>query len=261
MLINLGSRVPFTDSFPARQATRSVALHSTLLALLGEKSGRWSASSSPHHGAFSSRSCAHRFAPKWSALTVPRQSVTRLPRSRELHGLARSATIRSLKVEWTSQAMRMRWNTADRSRKRARAQWARMHMPLNLKRNLNSKLLEGFIGNGDPPPPPPPPPVYAPDVHASHAASAGKMKYEVKHTEWPGQRSYKQWPSTFTLCRTCLLAWNIVKWRKVLVNRWTAEKGEWKVRTLFRWSAGPSSSPRVAVFMVTGWQVYFWTIA
>ena len=70
MLINLGSRVPFTDSFPARQATRkTVALHSTLLVLLGEKSGRWS--SSPHHGAFSNRSCAHRFAPKWSALPRP----------------------------------------------------------------------------------------------------------------------------------------------------------------------------------------------
>ena len=46
----------------------------------------------------------------------------------------------------------MRWNTArDRSRKRARTQWARM--PLILKRNL--KLLGGFIGNGEPPPPPP----------------------------------------------------------------------------------------------------------
>ena len=42
----------------------------------------------------------------------------------------------------------------DRSRKRARPQWARMPLILNmLKRNL--KLLGGFIGNGEPPPPPP----------------------------------------------------------------------------------------------------------
>ena len=41
MLINLGSSVLFTDSFPVRQATRKmVALHSTLLVLQGEKSGR-----------------------------------------------------------------------------------------------------------------------------------------------------------------------------------------------------------------------------
>ena len=44
-------RVPFTDSFPVCQASRkTVALHSTLLVLLGEKSGHWN--SSPRHGAF-----------------------------------------------------------------------------------------------------------------------------------------------------------------------------------------------------------------
>ena len=163
MLINLGSRVPFTDSFPVCQATRkTVALHSTLLVLLGEKSGRWS--SSPRHCASSNRSCAHHFAPKWSALTTPRersQSVTRLPEL-HVHGLARSATIRFLKVEWMSHAHAMK-HGRDRSRKRARTQWARerMQMILNmLKRNL--KLLGGFISNGEPPPPPPPP-VYAPE--------------------------------------------------------------------------------------------------
>ena len=75
-------------------------------------------------------------------------SVPRLP---EQHGLARYATIRSLQVEWTSHAyMRCMKHGRDRSRKRARTQWARM--PLILQRNL--KLLGGFIGNGEPPPPP-----------------------------------------------------------------------------------------------------------
>ena len=48
----------------------------------------------------------------------------------------------------------------DRSRKRARAQWARM--PLILNRNL--KLLGGSLAKVTPPPPPPPPPnlLYAP---------------------------------------------------------------------------------------------------
>ena len=62
-------RVPFTDSLPVCQATRkTVTLHSTLLVLLGEKSG--CRTSSPCHGAFSNRSCVrvsgfeHRFAPK-----------------------------------------------------------------------------------------------------------------------------------------------------------------------------------------------------
>ena len=131
---------------------KTVALHSTLLVLLGEKSGRWS--SSPRHCAFSNRSCAHRFAPKWSALTAPRpDSVvrTRLPEL-HVHGLARSATIRSLKVEWTSHAhyAHAMKHGRGRSRKRARTQWARLPLILNmLKRNL--KLLGGFIGNGEPP--------------------------------------------------------------------------------------------------------------
>ena len=38
MLINLGSRVPFTDSFPVMPSDqKTVALHSTLLVLLGER--------------------------------------------------------------------------------------------------------------------------------------------------------------------------------------------------------------------------------
>ena len=116
----------FTDSFPVCQATRkTVALHSTLLVLLGEKSGRWS--SSPRHCAFSNRSCAHRFAPKWSALTAPRQR--RLPELHVgLHGLARSATIKSLKVEWTSHAHAMKhghaWAVVDRENVLARSERA-----------------------------------------------------------------------------------------------------------------------------------------
>ena len=55
----------FLPRMSSDQKNRGRSLHSTLLVLLGEKSGRWS--SSPRHGAFSNRSCAHRFAPKWSA--------------------------------------------------------------------------------------------------------------------------------------------------------------------------------------------------
>ena len=163
MLINLGSRVPFTDSFPVCQATRkTVALHSTLLVLLGEKSGRWS--SSPRHCAFSNRSCAHRFAPKWSALTAPRQQLA--SPSYTLNVLR--ALQQSGPWKLNERRMRMRWNTAarGRSRKRARTQWARMPLILNmLKRNL--KLLGGFIGNGEPP-------VYAPGAVIPHASLSFK---------------------------------------------------------------------------------------
>ena len=52
-------------AFLVCQATRkTVALHLTLLVLQGEKSGRWS-SARARHGAFSNKSCAHRFAPKY----------------------------------------------------------------------------------------------------------------------------------------------------------------------------------------------------
>ena len=103
MLINLGSRVPFTDSFPVCQATRkTVALYSTLLVLQGEKSGRWS--SSPRHGAFSNRSCAHRFAPKWPALTAPRQ------RSQPWTRLATSYTV--LRALQRSDAWKLHSNVA-----------------------------------------------------------------------------------------------------------------------------------------------------
>ena len=79
--------------------------------------------------------------PPWPRLDSA-VSVTRLPEL-HVHGLARSATIRSLKVEWTSHAHAMK-HGRDRSRKRARTQWARMPLILNmLKRNL--KLLGGFI--------------------------------------------------------------------------------------------------------------------
>ena len=85
----------------------------------------------------------HRNDPPW-----PRQDsvVSNSPPRATRNGLARSATIRSLKVEWTSHARVMK-HARDRSRKRARTQWARM--PLILKQNL--KLPGGFIGNGEPP--------------------------------------------------------------------------------------------------------------
>ena len=89
----------------------------------GRKSGRWS--SSPRHAPFRTEAAlAHRFAPKWSALTAPwprpAHSVTRLP---EQHGLARYATIRSDPWKLNERRMRMRCmkHGRDRSRKRARA--------------------------------------------------------------------------------------------------------------------------------------------
>ena len=72
------------------------------------------------------------------------QSVTRLP---ELHGLARSATIRSLKVEWTSHAV------IDRKNVLARASAHAVDFETKLE---TSRGGGGFIGNGEPPPPPPP---------------------------------------------------------------------------------------------------------
>ena len=142
-------RVPFTDSFPVCQAIRkTVALHSTLLVLLGEKSGRWS--SSPRHGAFWNRSCAHRFAPKWSALTMtaPTQRSQWLasPGYTVLRALQRSDPW--MKVEWTSHAHAMK-HGRDRSRKRARPQWARACRWFWSE----TWILGGFIGNGEPPPP------------------------------------------------------------------------------------------------------------
>ena len=105
----------------------------------------------------------HRNDPPWPRLD---SAVTRLP---ELHGLTRSATIRSLKV----MAIDLRkspdgwvllngWMnvicTCDETRswsiaKSARTQWARM--PLILKRNL--KLLGGSLATVNPP-------VYAPTL-------------------------------------------------------------------------------------------------
>ena len=104
-ILEAGFLSPIPSPYAKRPENGGSALDAPRFA--GRKSGRWS--SSPRHGAFSNRSCAHRFAPKWSALTAPRQrtqSVTRLP---EQHGLARYATIRSLnsKVEWTSHAYAM----------------------------------------------------------------------------------------------------------------------------------------------------------
>ena len=87
----------------------------------------------------------HRNDPPWPRLDSVYVVSSSPPRATR-NGLARSSTIRSLKVEWTSHAHAMK-DARDRSRKRARTQWARM--PLILKRNL--KLLGGFIGNGEPP--------------------------------------------------------------------------------------------------------------
>ena len=186
-LINRGSRVPFTDSFPVCQAIRAPRqcqrraicpqqpnierrrcwsiVEAGFLSLIpspyakrsekggsaldaprfaGRKNGRWS--SSPRHGAFSNRSCAHRFAPKWSALTAPRQHTRLLafPSNTVLRAMQRSDP-------WKLNERRMRIRCMkhgrDRLRKSARTQWARM--PLILKRDL--KLLGGFIGNGEPP--------------------------------------------------------------------------------------------------------------
>ena len=92
----------------------------------GRKSGRWS--SSPCHGAFSNRSCAHRFAPKWSALTAPRQhtqclALSAFPSNTVLRAMQRSDP-------WKLNERRMRicdaWNTAgiDRDNVLARSERA-----------------------------------------------------------------------------------------------------------------------------------------
>ena len=112
MLINLArKRVPFTDSFPVCQATtKTVVLHSTLLISLGEKSG--CRRSSPRHGAFSNRSCAHRFAPKWSALTAPRQRSQKLASPSYMYTVLRTLQRSDpWKLNERRMRMRMRWNT------------------------------------------------------------------------------------------------------------------------------------------------------
>ena len=152
MLINLGSRLPFTDSFRVCQATRkTAALHSTLLDLLGEKSGRWS--SSPCHGAFSNRSCAHRFAPKWSALTAPGQRSTRLP---ELHGLACALCNDQILESWMNVACACdetrSWSIAKTCSHAVSAHAVDFETKLETSRRVHWQRW-----------PPPPFPVYAPD--------------------------------------------------------------------------------------------------
>ena len=140
----------FLPRIPSDQKNGGSA--STLLVLQGEQGGRWSFS--PRRCAFSNRSCAHCFAPKWPALTAPGllQSANSLPRA-VLRALRRSLMLAC----WNLNERRrgMRWNTAgiDRENVLACSERAYKRMPLILKRNL--KFLGGFIGNGEPPPPPP----------------------------------------------------------------------------------------------------------
>ena len=172
------SLIPSPFQIDAKRRERvTVALHSTLLVSQGEKGGLWSAS--PRHsvmkifrvsllkdwsGTSNSNGNCHvcvcvcvcvvcvcvrvcsPFCTEMSCSFWPR--VSRIDSHWLASGLARSATIRCLhvetmKVEWTSLAMKHGW---DRSRKRARTQWARM--PLILKRIL--KLLGGSLATVTP---------------------------------------------------------------------------------------------------------------
>ena len=156
MLINLESRVPFTDSFPAPYAKRPekrwlctrrssfcmekrMAVEALLLvpAPLRTKAVL---------------TVLHRNDPPWPRLDYCSQP-TRFP---EEHSVARSATITDacmLKVEWTSPRHAMK-HGRDRSRKRARTQWTRM--VLILKRNLKVETSRGVHWQRWTPPPPPP---------------------------------------------------------------------------------------------------------
>ena len=120
---------PFTDSFPVCQASRkTVALHSTLLVLLGEKSDHWN--SSPRHGALLEQKLCSSFCTEMirpdRALTA--QSATRLP---ELATSTRSCALWLIcndQIDWklNGRRMRMRWNTAviDRENVLARSERA-----------------------------------------------------------------------------------------------------------------------------------------
>ena len=160
MSINLGSRVPFTDSFPAPYAKqpekrwlctrrssfcrkKRVAFEALLLVLARLRTK-------------AVLTVLHRNNPPWPRLDY-RSQPTRFPEELAytvLRALQRSMMLAwacMLKVEWTSPRHAMK-HGRDRSRERARTQW--MRMPLILNRNL--KLLGRFIGNGEPPPPLPP---------------------------------------------------------------------------------------------------------